>query len=81
MELEQLHEAGSSQTEQRAAAEMGVKGAAAAVQELEDTVRERTERFQKADGRRPGGGGSCMLWVAWLEVGVVAAILLLLLLL
>lgn len=50
MELEQLHEAGSSQAEQRAAAEKSVADATMKVERLEETVREKKSLFEEADG-------------------------------
>ncbi|CAM9477580.1 unnamed protein product, partial [Ectocarpus sp. 6 AP-2014] len=50
MELEQLHEAGLSQEEQRKAAEKAVTDATAKVHRLEDTVRDKKALFEEADG-------------------------------
>lgn len=50
MELAQLHEAGSSQAEQRAAAEEGVEVARRKVEDLEDVVREQTTMYEEANG-------------------------------
>ncbi|CAM9771112.1 unnamed protein product, partial [Ectocarpus sp. 4 AP-2014] len=54
MELEQLHEAGSSQEEQRKAAEKAVTDATAKVHRLEDTVRDKKALFEEADGTLEG---------------------------
>lgn len=59
MELEQLHEAGSSQAEQRAAAEDGIAKLSAKVSQLEDVVRGNKALFEEADGER---GGHCSLY-------------------
>lgn len=50
MELAQLHEAGSSQAEQRTAAEEGVEAARRKVEDLEDVVREQTTMYEEANG-------------------------------
>lgn len=50
MELEQLHEAGSSQAEQRSAAERGVADATAKVERLEEAVRKKKKLFEEANG-------------------------------
>lgn len=50
MELEQLHEAGSSQAEQRTAAEKGVRDATVKVKRLEEVVSEKRSLFKEADG-------------------------------
>ncbi|CAM9911302.1 unnamed protein product [Pylaiella littoralis] len=49
MELEQLHEAGSSQAEQRTAAEKGVRDATVKVKRLEEVVSEKRSLFKEAD--------------------------------
>eukprot|EP00903_Cladosiphon_okamuranus_P020312 g18637.t1 len=50
MELEQLHEAGSSQAELRTAAEEGIAKLSDKVSQLEDVVRKKTALFEEADG-------------------------------
>lgn len=50
MELAQLHEAGSSQAEQRTAAEEGVEAARRKVEDLEDVVREQTTMYEESNG-------------------------------
>lgn len=52
MELAQLNEAGSSQAEQRTAAEQGVSAAKEKVGGLEDAVREKQTLYEEADGER-----------------------------
>ena len=49
MELAQLKEAGSSQAEQRAAAEEAVARATAKVERLESVVSEKTQLCKEAD--------------------------------
>ena len=55
MELEQLHEAGSSQAEARTAAEKGIAALSDKVSQLEDVVREKKALFEEADGERGVG--------------------------
>lgn len=55
MELAQLNEAGSSQAEQRAAAEDGVEAARGKVERLEDVGREKRALYEEADGERRHG--------------------------
>lgn len=61
MELEQLHEAGSSQVEQRTAAEKAIADVTAQLKELEGKVHERKGLFEEAEGEgappRERGGG------------------------
>lgn len=65
MELEQLHEAGSSQAEQRAVTEDGIAKLSAKVSQLEDVVREKKALFEEANGetsidRSMGTAGICI---------------------
>lgn len=59
MELEQLHETGSSQAELRTAAEEGIAKLSDKVSQLEDVVRKKKALFEEARGeRRAGAGGT-----------------------
>ena len=57
MELEQLHEAGSSQADVRKAAEEGIAELSDKVSQLEDVVREKKTLFEEAEGKRGAGEG------------------------
>lgn len=52
MELEQLHEAGSSQADLRTAAEAGIVALSGKVSQLEEAVLEKKTLFEEADGER-----------------------------